>query len=211
MATNFYVDQYQNRSEQNLIESLTIEAIKFYGVDVIYMPRETLERDKILGEDIKTLFDDNYMIEMYLETIDGFEGDGDMLEKFGLHIKDKATFIVSKSRFEEVVYNQVRPFEGDLIFFPLSNRIFEINYVEHENPFYQLGKNYVYKLTVELFEYSFEDFDTDVPIIDSVVEEEDDDLQVAKADNIEIAEEGQEVLVNESEKTFSDESPFGNY
>lgn len=211
MATNFYVDQYQNRSEQDLIESLTIEAIKMYGVDVIYMPRETLQRDKILGEDIKTLFDDNYMIEMYLETIDGFEGDGDMLEKFGLHIKDKATFVVSKSRFEAVVYNQIRPFEGDLLFFPLSNRIFEITYVEHENPFYQLGKNYTYKLTVQLFEYSYEDFETDVPIIDDMVTEEDDDLLVAKADNNEITDEGQEVLVDETTKDFSDASPFGDY
>ena len=195
------------------MEDLTIEAIKFYGVDVLYLPRTAISRDALLGEDIKTLFSDNFMIEMYLESVDGFEGDGDVLEKFGLYIKDKATFVVSKRRFEETIFNIVRPFEGDLIYFPLSDSIFEITYVEHENPFYQLGKNYVYKLSVELFTYTHEEFDTNNPLIDNVVVDESDDVQVDEADNHEITVEGETILVDEvpDENSWSDESPFGNF
>ena len=128
MATNFYLDHYQNKSEQNLIEDLTIEAIKFHGMDVIYLPRETFERDNIFGEDIRTLFSNKYLIEMYFETVDGFEGDGNFLSNFGMQIKDTASLVVSKRRFQEIVWDNLRPMEGDLIYCPLANAIFEINF-----------------------------------------------------------------------------------
>jgi len=219
LATNFYLDQWHNRSEQTLTEDLTIEAIKMYGTDIIYMPRETIERDDIFGEDIITKFDANYMVEIYIETVDGFEGGQDVLAKFGLQIVDQATFIMSKRRFEETVFNQVRPMEGDLMYLPLSNSIFEINHVEHENPFYQLGKLHTYKLTVELFTYSHEGFDTGFKEIDRVNDDRSQTAGIERADNLEIQEEANDVLdktepsnyPNTSEDHgFSVDDPFGD-
>lgn len=213
MATNFYLDHYQNRSEQNLIEDLTIEAIKFHGMDVIYLPRETFERDNIFGEDIRTQFDDNYLIEMYFDTVDGFEGDGNFLANFGMQVKDTATLVVSKRRFQETVWGEVRPMEGDLIYFPLANAIFEINFVEHENPFYQLGKLYTYKLTCELFTYSNQDFKTGQPVIDSIMEDFGLGTEIAPADNEDIQNESDEVVLEkENPKSeflnFNELDPF---
>jgi len=216
---NFYFDHYQNRQEQNLIEDLTIEAIKMYGVDMIYMPRETIERDDIFGEDIISKFDANYMVEMYVETVDGFEGGQDVLAKFGLQIVDQATFILAKRRFEETVFNQVRPMEGDLIYFPLSNSIFEINHVEHENPFYQLGKLHTYKLTVELFSHSHESFDTGFKEIDRVSTDHSPESEIQRADNIEIQEEADKFLDTQEsshylsasdDKRWGESDPFGD-
>lgn len=221
MATNFYFDHFQNRTEQNLIEDLTIEAIKMYGVDMIYMPRDTIERDDIFGEDIISKFDANYMLEMYVETVDGFEGGQDVLAKFGLQIVDQATFVVSKRRFEETVFGKVRPMEGDLIYFPLSNSIFEVNHVEHENPFYQLGKLHTYKLTVELFTYSHEKFDTGFDEIDRVNDDRDAGSEVERGDNIDIQIEADEVLDKSPRDTeypntshdhgFNPDNPFGEF
>ena len=220
MATNFYLDHYQNRSEQNLIEDLTIESIKMYGVDMIYMPRETIERDDIFGEDIITKFDSNYMIELYVETVDGFEGGQDVLAKFGLQIVDQATFILAKRRFEEVITDKVRPMEGDLIYFPLSNSVFEVNHVEHENPFYQVGKLFTYKLTVELFSHSHEDFETGIDNIDRISDDHSPESEIERADNIEIQIEADDVLIGDDEANypnvaddngFNPENPFGGF
>lgn len=220
MATNFYLDHYQNRSEQTLIEDLTIEAIKMYGVDMIYMPRETIERDDIFGEDIITKFDANFMVEMYVETVDGFEGGQDVLAKFGLQIVDQATFILSKRRFEETVHGKVRPMEGDLIYFPLSNSIFEVNHVEHENPFYQLGKLHTYKLTVELFTHSHEDFSTGFDEIDRVSDDRSPEKEIERADNVEIQEEANEIVSRDDDshypnvaddQGFDPNNPFGEF
>ncbi len=221
MATNFYFDHYQNKGEQHLIEDLTIESIKMYGVDMIYMPRETIERDDIFGEDIITKFDANYMVEMYVETVDGFEGGQDVLSKFGLQIVDQATFILAKRRFEETVHNQVRPMEGDLIYFPLSNSIFEVNHVEHENPFYQLGKLHTYKLTVELFTHSHEDFDTGHKQIDRVSDDHSSTEEIYRGDNIEIQLEADEFIdkndtgdssypSSSDDHGFNPSNPFGD-
>lgn len=213
------MDHFQNRTEQTLIEDLTIEAIKMYGVDMIYMPRETIERDEIYGEDIISKFDANYMIEMYVETVDDFGGQ-DVLAKFGLQIVDQATFILSKRRFEETVHSKVRPMEGDLIYFPLSNSIFEINHVEHENPFYQLGKLHTYKLTVELFTHSHEEFNTGFDEIDSVNIERDVEETIKRADNIEIQEEADGILSRDNvshyptvddDHGFNPNNPFGDF
>lgn len=218
MPVNFFFDNYQNRIEQALIEDLTIEAIKIYGVDVIYMPRDSISRDDIFGEDIVTKFKDNYMIEMYLETVDGFGGDGDFLAKFGMQIKDTATFVVSRRRFEETIFGKVRPMEGDLLFFPLTNTIFEINFVEHENPFYQIGKLHSYKLTCELFTFSHEDFETGRTDIDRITTDNEPDVLVAMGDADTIDIEKADVLDPNATRTvatsdnplFDETNPFGD-
>jgi len=156
--------------EQKLIEELSIEIIKTMGKDMVYLPRTLVNEDKLFGEDNTSKFSDGYPIEMYIQSIDGFEGEGDVLGKFGIEIKDRITLIVAKQRFDESVgsyANISRPNEGDLIYFPLSDGLFEINFVEHENPFYQLGNLYSYRLDCELFTYSHEDFETGDSEIDT--------------------------------------------
>jgi hypothetical protein len=169
MALNPYFNNYQ--PEQNLVEDITIEVIKATGTNCIYVPREYLNIDKIFGEDPGTRFKDSYPIEMYLQNYKGFEGT-DIVTQFGIEIKDKVMLIVARKRFKEEVTNKkatiTRPREGDLIYFPLAKSLFEINFVEHENPFYPLGKLYSYAITAELFTYSYEKMNTNNTNIDSV-------------------------------------------
>ncbi len=165
MGTNSFF--HHKPGEQNLAEDLTIEAIKIHGKDVVYLPRTAVNIDKLFGEDTVSKFDDGYPIEMYIESVDGFGGDGDFISKFGLEIRDTVDLVVSKKRFTQET-SLVRPKEGDLIFLPLSNGLFEIKFVEHENPFYQVGKLYTYKLSCELFQYSQEDLDTGFSDIDKI-------------------------------------------
>ena len=172
MARNPYFKDYTG--EQNIVEDLSIEMIKTMGRDMVYIPRTLMNEDKLFGEDTISKFDDGYEIEMYIQSVDGFEGEGDILAKYGIQIKDKVELIVSRKRFEESVgsyENTTRPNEGDLIFFPLSNTLFEINFVEHENPFYTLGKLFAYKLSCEVFTYSEETIDTGYSDIDKVEDE----------------------------------------
>jgi hypothetical protein len=176
MATNLYFTQGV-RSEQNLYEDLIIESLKIYGQDVYYMPRELVNRDIIFSDDNTSRFDNAYQLEMYIENIDGFDGEGDLFTKFGVEIRDAATFIVSRRRWldrvgqyendidEETFY---RPREGDLIFLKLSGSIFEITKVEDESPFYQLKDLPIFKMRAELFDYNDEDFDTGREIVDNV-------------------------------------------
>ena len=169
MARNPYFKDYTG--EQDIVEELTIETIKTMGRDMVYIPRTFINKDELFGEDTVSKFDDGYEVEMYVQSVDGFEGEGDILGRFGIQIKDKIELIVSRKRFEEAVgsyENITRPKEGDLIFFPLSNTLFEINFVEHENPFYQLGKLFTYRLSCEVFTYSEEDIDTGYSDIDRV-------------------------------------------
>jgi len=171
MARNPYFKDYSG--EQNVVEDLTIETIKSMGRDMVYIPRTLVNEDKLFGEDTISKFDDGYQIEMYIASVDGFEGEGDILSKFGIEIRDKMQLIVSRKRFEETVgmYEEItRPREGDLIYFPLSKTLFEINFVEHENPFYQLGKLFTYRLSCEVFTYSHEEIDTGYSNIDTVDE-----------------------------------------
>ena len=165
MATNSYFHHQNN--EQDLVEDLTVEAIKIYGKDMVYLPRTLVNKDELFGEDTISKFDDGYSVEMYIESVDGFQGDGDFMSKFGLEIRDSCSLIVSKKRFKDQVGSD-RPKEGDLIFLPLTNGLFEIKFVEHENPFYQVGKLFTYKLSCELFQFSQEDIDTDYSAIDNV-------------------------------------------
>lgn len=169
MAVNPYFYNYGN--EQNLVEDMTIEIIKATGQDCLYVPRQYLNIDKIFGENPASSFTKTYTLEMYLQSYKGFEGT-DIISQFGIEIKDKVTLVFARKRFsEEVTLNDItitRPREGDLIYFPLSKSLFEINFVEHENPFYPLGKLYSYYITAELFTYSYEKINTNISYIDSV-------------------------------------------
>ena len=159
-------------SEQSVYEDLIIESLKIYGQDIYYIPRTLVDRDTILGEDRASKFDEAYMIEAYIENPEGFDGSGDLYQKFGLEIRDEATFIIARKQWTNLVgvwnnaVDSIRPMEGDLIFLPMTNKFFEISFVEHEQPFYQLSNLPVYKLNCSLFEYNEEDFDTGVDAID---------------------------------------------
>ena len=172
MPRNVYFSQAV-KSEQNLYEDLIIESLGIYGQDVYYIPRTIVNRDSILNEDPASTFDDAFLMEMYIENAEGFEGEGDLYSKFGLQIKDTATFIVSRRRWDDRVgpfSSQVenpKPAEGDLVFLPMTNSFFEINFVEDEQPFYQLSNIPVYKMECSLFEYNDEDFETGVESIDT--------------------------------------------
>lgn len=157
--------------EQELIENLIVESIKIYGVDTWYMPRVLGAKDDLLNEDDLPIFRDAYMLEMYVKSVDGFEGEGDFLSKFGLQIRDSMILTVAQRIFnQEVAANDaqiaVRPREGDLIYFPLNDKIFEVMHVEHEAVFYQLGSLQTYDLRCELFEFSNERFETGYEFID---------------------------------------------
>ena len=165
MAKNSFFKHTSN--EQQVVEDLTIESIQIHGQDVVYIPRTLVSQDEIFGEDTLSKFSSGTGIEMYIESIDGFEGDGDFISKFGLEIRDSMSLVVSKKRFQQEL-SMTRPLEGDLIYFPLTNGLFEIKFVEHENPFYQLGKLYTYKLSCELFQYSQEDIETGWSDVDNV-------------------------------------------
>jgi len=165
MAKNSFFKHTSN--EQQVVEDLTIETIKIHGQDMVYIPRTLVNKDELFGEDTISKFESGTEIEMFIESVDGFEGDGDFISKFGLEIKDSMSLVVSKKRFEQELA-MTRPKEGDLIYFPLSNGLFEIKFVEHENPFYQLGKLYTYKLSCELFQYSQEDIETGWSDVDTV-------------------------------------------
>ena len=173
MATNLYFSQ-KVRSEQNLYEDIVIESLKMYGQDVFYLPRDLVGEDKILGDDVASRFNSSHIIEMYIENTEGFEGEGDLFTRFGVEIRDEATFIVSRKRWEQTVQkydNEItstRPSEGDLIYLPLSQSMFQIMHVEHELPFYQLSNLPVYKMRCQLFEYAGEDLDTGVDVIDDI-------------------------------------------
>ena len=170
-----------SRGEQRLIQSLINEQLKIYGVEVTFIPRKFVNQSTIIEEVTASKFDDNFLIEAYVENYDGYAGAGDVLTKFGMSLRDEVTLTISKERFEEFIAPFMeadddielssRPREGDLVFFPLGQRLFEIKFVEHEEPFYQLGSNYVYKLKCELFEYEDEVIDTDIAAIDTQVDD----------------------------------------
>ena len=174
MPTNVYFNQHVH-SESNLYEDLVIESLKMYGIDVYYIPRHMVNLDTIMNEDIGSRFDSAYMLEMYLEDVEGYGGEQTLMSKFGLEIRDQSNWIVSKRRWEQFVGDvdpnitlNNRPNEGDLIYIPISGSFHEVKFVEHEQPFYQLGNMFVYKLQCETFEYSHEKFNTGVEEIDGI-------------------------------------------
>ena len=160
-------------NEQRLQENLIIEALQIYGHEVYYLPRNIVNRDTILNETIQSKFGDAFKIEMYVSNVDGFEGDGQFISKFGLEIRDQVKLVVARKRWEELVgrfkvTQSVRPAEGDLIYFPLVNGLFEIKYAVGDSPFYQLQNLPTYELTCELFEYGNEQIDTGILEVDDV-------------------------------------------
>ncbi len=220
MATNPYIRQ-GNSNEQDLVEDLTVETIKAMGQDMIFIPRTLANLDEILGEDPTSTFTNSFPLEMYIESVAGFEGPGDVLSQIGLDIKDRMNLIVARKRFEREITTFLptikRPREGDLIFFPLSRTMFEINFVEHENPFYQVGKLYSYQLQCEVFTYSNEDFNTGATIIDELESNREglsgdivipmDPTGITAGDNDKLQSEGSSII------DFTDKDPFseGNY
>ena len=175
------------QSEQRLVQDLVNEHLKFHGVEVTYIPRKYVNRKTIIEEVQTSVFDDNFSIEAYVNNFDGYSGAGDILTKFGVSVRDELMLTISKERFEDFIapfmagqddgtddselITPTRPREGDLVYFPLGQRLFEVKFVEHEDPFYQLGKNYVYQLKCELFEYENEVIDTSVAEIDQQIED----------------------------------------
>jgi hypothetical protein len=179
MATNAYFQSGipgGRSSEQLLMEDIIIECLKIYGLDTYYLPRHKVNEDTILGEDTLNDFEHAYPLEMYMQNVTGFEGDGDLMSKFGVEIRDTATFIVARRRWDEVVARSgnavltTRPAEGDVIYFPFTKAFFEIKFVESTDPFFQVGKLYVYKLQCELMQYSSERFNTGISDIDSIAD-----------------------------------------
>jgi hypothetical protein len=172
MATNPYISQ-KNRSEQGLYEDLIIESIKFYGQDIYYLPREIVEKEDIFLDSIQSQFGDAYKVEVYIENAEGFDGEGDIFTKFGIEIRDQATFVIARRRWRELVGDrladaQFRPREGDVIYLPMSESLFQVMKVETETPFYQLSQLPTFRMQCELFEFSDEDFDTGISDIDNV-------------------------------------------
>ena len=211
MPTNFYF-QSGNTSgttaEQRLVEDLIIECLKIYGHDVYYVPRTLVNRDTIFDEDALSQFTQAYPLEMYLENVEGFEGEGELFTKFGLEIRDQATFIVAQRRWDELVQtsggefqSDARPVEGDLIYFEKTKSLFEIKYVEFQNPFYQVGKLYTYKLVCELFEYSSEILDTGISDIDQIEEGNSQDALLFQV----LLETGDALLTETNEAIILDE------
>jgi hypothetical protein len=183
MALNpFFLQGSPN--EQRLVQELINEQLRIYGVEVIYIPRKFVKKETILREVSSSKFDDNFALEAYISNYEGYSGQGDILTKFGMSLKDDLSLIISKERYEdfiapfletendEEIVLSSRPREGDLVYFPLGQRLFEVKFVEHEQPFYQLGKLYVYELKCELFEYEDEVIDTSIDEIDTQIEDE---------------------------------------
>ena len=184
MPTNFYFQSGNTSgttSEQCLVEDLIIESLKIYGHDVYYLPRQSGNLDGILGEDALSYFNQSHSIEMYLENVQGFEGEGELFTKFGFEFRSSATFVVATRRWEEAVVQNVggvvanhtvqlpdRPAEGDLLYFAKTKTFFVIKYVDFMNPFYQLGKIHTFKLQCDVFEFSSERIDTGIDEIDSI-------------------------------------------
>ena len=172
MPTNVYFST-GTTSEQRLYEDLIIEQLKIYGQDVYYLPRKIANKDTIFGEDPASSFDDSYIIEMYVDNTDGYMGEQEIIKKFGLELRDDIKFTVSKLRWETLISNNsdlqntLRPNEGDLVYFPTTKAFFEIQFVEHEQPFYQQSALPVYKLSCTKWEYSSERVDTGIAEIDA--------------------------------------------
>lgn len=174
MSTNPYLN-WEEPDEQNLIEDLLIESISFYGQDVFYMPREIIDENTILNEVTQSKFDDYITVEVYQESVESYEGDGELFSKFGLELRNSMKLAISKRRFKEEAAKSnddhtktlIRPREGDLVYHAPTKGLYEIKFVDAESfSFYQLGKLPVYRMTVELFEYNSEDLDTGLDIVD---------------------------------------------
>ena len=178
MALNPFFQQ-GSRSEQNLVQDLINEQLKMYGVEIHYLPRKYMDETTVIREVIRSKFDDAYPLEAYIDNFDGYSDNPTLLSKFGIEQTNEVTLVISRERWETYIQPLIknesniklstRPKEGDLVYFPLGDRLFEIKYVEHEKPFYQLMKTYVYTLKCELFRYEDEVIDTGIDEIDDTL------------------------------------------
>lgn len=207
MTTNPYFQHYTAVNEQNLIESLVVEAIQTQGLDVQYIPRTQDNIDYLFNEDDSNSFDSFATIEMWPASVEGFDGE-QLMSIFGDEFKKSATFIVSRKRFGEEVPAQLRPKEGDLIFMPITNTVFEIKYVEHESPFFEKGKQYVYELKLEAFEYSYEDIEVGDTDLDALL----DELEIPNQDEeVEVYGQNDDLDTDTMDDIIFDPSnPFGS-
>jgi len=172
MPTNQYFTNYTSTAEQGLHTDLIVESIKQYGLDMYYLPRTEVEVDQLHGADTQTEYVSSHLCEFYIKNVEGFAGEGDFLSKFNIQIRDQVTFTVARTSFETNVGTPasiVRPREGDIVYFPLNNKLFQIKFVEHESMFYPLGSLQVWDIKCELFEYSGEYFNTGITEIDDIV------------------------------------------
>ena len=207
MATSVFFNNFQASQEQELLNDLIIEAIRIYGHDVWYIPRKLNNYDTVYGADDQSSYEDAFMIEMYIESYDGFKGDGNFMSKFGIQIRDQVVFAVSRRVFNDevgVTTTQVRPNEGDLIYFPLNNKCFQIKYTDNFEMFYPLGALYLWKMTCEVFEYANEKIETGIPEIDAIAKKMDINALDYSVDNeagIELTDESGELLVQEGSTT----------
>lgn len=216
MARNVYFT-HGTSNEQYLLEDLVIESISIYGQEFFYLPRTMIAKDDILGEDRLSKFKDAFPVDMYLESVDGFEGQGAFIQKFGLMMEQSATLTVARRTWERFIgkHNDIqlpnRPAEGDLLYFPLTKGLFEIKFVDHQDPFYQLKKLYVYRLQVELFQYASEKIETGDKNIDifetlktfDVEKNPDIDLVGNYGNNNKFKEEAADIV-------FNTNNPFGD-
>lgn len=179
MTTNPYITNFENNTiEQELMRSLTDEAIAFNGINCYYILRNDGPNneniDPFFVEDPSVTYNNAVYIEMYLDTPTGFVGPGELFSRFGWEVRDETFLTLSRRRFEEEIIkagitNRSRPLEADLIYIPLTNDFFKIEYVDHrKEQFYQLGDYYRYIMTCNKFVYSSEIFNTGIPAIDSV-------------------------------------------
>lgn len=204
MATNFFFNNFQSSQEQNLIADLVIESIRIYGLDCWYIPKRIVNKDNIYGEDALSEYNLSYMVEMYVKNVEGFAGEGDFLSKFNVEIRDQMTLTIARRVFEDEVQHYetgyTRPREGDLIFMPLNNKVFQIKFVEHEPVFYQMGALQMYDLKCELFEYSNEIINTGFDVIDNLQSKYSDAMNtfaITTEDGLEIKMEDGYSLIRE--------------
>lgn len=205
------------RNEQYLLEDLIIESISIWGQEFYYVPRVLVGKDEILGEDRLSKFENAYPIDMYLESVDGFEGQGAFIQKFGLMLEQSATLTVARRTWEKLVGRHKgtilphRPCEGDLLYFPLTKGLFEIKFVEHQDPFFQLKKLYVYRLQVELFQYASEKIDTGLEQID--IFETLNTTDVDKQADVEVVNSygnNNQFILEAEDLVFDSSNPFGD-
>jgi len=171
MGTNPYINHFTEFNEQHILNDLTVESIRMFGHDLVYLPRFIRKKDDILKEPEIVRFREAIDVEMFIKSWEGFEGQGHLIAKFGLEIRDTITLVLSKKSFLQFIYpitNKERPLEGDCIFIPLTKSVFQIKYVESDSNFYQLGRNYSWDISAELLEYSNEQFQTGRPEIDDL-------------------------------------------
>jgi len=221
MAVNQYFNHFNRQSEQKLVEDLLIEAVQARGVDVKYIPRERFGDDYFLGEAPISEFTDYYTVEMYVESVQNFNGDGDMFAKFGIMFQDKTELYVIHSRFtaELLAADIERPREGDLIYLPFSNSLFEINKVKYDEEYYQTGINFGFRLVCNLFEYSHEKMDTGIPDIDDINRIHERNPVDGNESEVEVVQTGffaQDGAAMTKEavgnfKSFDPKNPFGEY